>query len=113
MIKKITTILIILILIVAIGNIAYGFGLGEISPVSPTNKDSVLDPAKALIGFIKTVGVIVSVVIIIIIGIKYMLGSAEEKAEYKKSLMPYVIGSAVLFGASAFSQIIYDFVKSL
>ena len=37
-----------------------------------------------------------------------MMGSAEEKAEYKKSLMPYVIGAGLVFSASAIAQIIYD-----
>ena len=27
-----------------------------------------------------------------------MLGSVEEKAEYKKDLVPYFIGAALLFG---------------
>ncbi len=65
---------------------------------------------QRIIGFLQTVGVIISVIILIVIGIKYMLGSAEEKAEYKKTLMPYFIGAILIFAASAFAQAIYDFV---
>ena len=39
-----------------------------------------------------------SVVALMIIGVKYMLGSVEEKAEYKKTMRPYVIGAFMLFG---------------
>ena len=39
-----------------------------------------------------------SVVALMIIGVKYMLGSVEEKAEYKKTMRPYVIGALMLFG---------------
>ena len=44
-----------------------------------------------------------------VIGIKYLMGSAEEKADYKKSLMPYVVGAALVFTASVFAQAIYEF----
>ncbi len=40
------------------------------------------------------------VIILIAIGIKYMLGSVEEKVEYKKHMMPYVLGAFVLFTGS-------------
>ncbi|MEI3401230.1 MAG: hypothetical protein V8R51_02250 [Clostridia bacterium] len=45
----------------------------------------------------QTVGIVLSVVILIILGIKYMMGSAEEKAEYKKTMIPYLIGAVSVF----------------
>ena len=38
-----------------------------------------------------------------------MMGSAEEKAEYKKTMMPYIVGAALIFAASALAQVIYQF----
>ena len=35
---------------------------------------------------------------IAIIGVKYMFGSVEQKAEYKSSLIPWLIGAAMVFG---------------
>ena len=35
--------------------------------------------------------------------------SADEKAYYKKSLIPYVVGAALVFTASIFAQSIYEF----
>ena len=40
---------------------------------------------------------------------QYLMGSAEEKADYKKSLIPYVVGAALVFTASVFAQSIYEF----
>ena len=40
-----------------------------------------------------------------------MLGSVEQKAEYKKTMLPYVIGAALIFGASTISYIIMNAVK--
>lgn len=34
-----------------------------------------------------------------ILGIKYMMGSAEERANYKRSMIPFVIGAILLFAA--------------
>ena len=54
-----------------------------------------------------------SVIVLIILGLKYMMGSVEEKAAYKKTLLPYVIGAALVFAASAIAGIIYSFSINL
>ena len=46
-----------------------------------------------------TCAVIVAVIISAILGIKFMLGSMEEKAQIKEALIPFVIGCIVAFGA--------------
>ena len=56
---------------------------------------------------------VLSVVTLVIIGIKYMMGSAEERATYKKSLMPYFIGGILVFGASSIASIVYNIAKNL
>lgn len=59
-----------------------------------------------IIGIITTVGVVVSVVVLVVLGIKYMIGSAEEKAEYKKTMIPYIIGAILVFAASTIASIV-------
>mgnify|MGYP000776194846 len=39
-----------------------------------------------------------------------MLGSTEEKAEYKKSMLPYVIGAVFVFASSAIAGAIYNII---
>ena len=58
------------------------------------------------------VGVILSVIILIVVGIKYMLGSVEEKADYKKSMIPYLIGAFMVFSVTTLPQIIYKFMEN-
>ena len=43
-----------------------------------------------------------------VIGIKYMMGSLEERASYKKSMLPYVIGAIMLFAAVNLTAFIYN-----
>ena len=55
---------------------------------------------------ISNVGIVLSVVMLAIIGVKYMMGSADERAEYKKTLLPYIIGAFLIFGASTVAKIV-------
>ena len=66
-----------------------------------------------IITIVSTVGSVASVIVLVILGLKYMMGSAEEKAEYKKTLMPYVIGAGLVFAASAIAGIIFGFTQTL
>ncbi len=66
-----------------------------------------------IVGIFQVVGVVLAVVIIIVLGIKYMLGSAEEKSEYKKSMLPYVVGAALIFAGSIFANVIYQFFAGM
>lgn len=61
-----------------------------------------------IISIISTIGSIASVIVLIVLGIKYMMGSAEEKAEYKKTLLPYVIGAILVFAASAIASVVFS-----
>ena len=58
-------------------------------------------------GVIQVVGTIVSVGAMMIIGIRYMVASADEKAEYRERMIPYFIGAVLLFGASNIVNIVY------
>lgn len=68
---------------------------------------------QKIIGMVQAIGSIVSVLVLVILGIKYMMGSAEEKADYKKSMMPYIVGAALIFAASALAQVIYQFFTGI
>lgn len=64
-----------------------------------------------ILSAVTTTGVVLSVIVLSVLGIKYMIGSAEEKAEYKKTLMPYIVGAALIFGASTIATIVYNFMQ--
>ena len=42
-----------------------------------------------------------------------MIGSVEEKAEYKKDLIPYLIGALILFGITSFVKILMAFGEQI
>ena len=79
---------------------------------SKVSTEGIQNFGQSLISIISTIGSIASVIVLIILGIKYMMGSAEEKAEYKKTLLPYVIGAALVFAASTIASVIFGVVTS-
>ena len=64
-----------------------------------------------IIGFLQWAGAIAGVLIITIFGIKYMMGSLEEKAEYKKSMIPFIVGAVVLIAAPQIAKLIFSILS--
>ena len=118
----IINILIILITIITIStviipNYCYAedkLGLGDLNDYEGKNPGSTKLETKAnmILAYIRNIGIILSVIILIVIGIKYMMGSVEEKANYKETLLPYLIGAFLLFTGSLIPQLIYDIIRS-
>lgn len=65
-----------------------------------------------IVAYVTNAAMVVSIVMIAVLGIKYMLGSAEEKAEYKKSLVPLLVGAILVFGAAAIAKIIVGLAQN-
>lgn len=42
-----------------------------------------------------------------------MLGSAEERADYKKTMMPYLIGAVLIFASVTIANMVYKFASSI
>ena len=78
------------------------------------NSDTELIVSKAnkILGVITTIGIVASVITLMILGVKYMMGSVEQKAEYKKSMIPYIIGIIILFSISTIVSIISTYTQN-
>lgn len=118
---KITVLLINLILLTinCISLTSYAAGTGIIDPDKVVNNLNIETPAELttkvnnVLGTIQVIGTVISVVAIIVIGIKYMTGSVESKASYKKVMIPYIVGAFLIFGISNIVPILYNIFKGL
>ena len=63
------------------------------------NKQKLDEKQSFIFNSLLSVGVVLTVVIGGFLGIKFMLASAEDKAEIKQMLIPYVVGCIVIYGA--------------
>lgn len=61
-----------------------------------------------LLSLLRNIGVIIAVIVLSVIGLKYMFGSVEEKANYKQTMVPIVVGAILLMGSSIFVQVIFN-----
>lgn len=57
------------------------------------------------------VGIVIVVVVGLVIGIQFMTGSVEQKAEVKQTLIPYVVGCIIIFGAFAIWRIVVNLLN--
>ncbi len=74
--------------------------------------DDTLAPGLGkVIGFIQIIGMVLAVAYAMIMGIKYMLSSTDEKASIKKRMIPYVIGAVIFFGATTILRFIDIFAS--
>ena len=66
-----------------------------------------------IVTIIQVVGIVIAVIVLLIIGIKYMMGSASEKAEYKKTMIPYIVGAVLIFAGTSLVRVIYSLSTSV
>ena len=72
---------------------------GQNSNIGTINQNSADTVFDSIFNILLAIGITVAVIWGLIIAIKLMLSSVEEKAEYKKILWPYLVGCIVIFGA--------------
>ncbi len=100
-----------------------GEGTAIVNPITDTadtyKPENFGDASEAveigitIIKAIRTIGVVFSVIAIMIYGIRYMFGSLEEKAEYKETFMPWIIGSLLLTTGTVIVQYIYTIASGI
>lgn len=110
---KIVGVIAIIISIVMLASTCFALEPKDINGNANINTGIIQNAGNQIATIIRTVGIVASVIILMILGIKYMMGSAEEKAEYKKTMIPYVVGAIVLFGASALAGAIVQLAQGI
>lgn len=77
-----------------------------------SNNTDFINIGNTVLGVIRLVGTAISVITLMTLGIRYMLGSASEKALYKETMGPYLIGAIMLFVIPHLIGIMYDLVTT-
>lgn len=111
---KIITAVVTFAMIMALSLSVFALSPNQISSNDQVNGITTITTfGQNLRGILTAVGVVVAVLILAVLGIKYMMGSASEKAEYKKTMIPYVVGAILLFGASTVANLVFEFANGL
>ena len=80
--------------------------------VNPDGSDSIRKILSVILDVTRTIGAAVAIVILMVIGAKYIIASAGERADLKKHLVAYVAGAVVMFGAVGLLEIIETFAEN-
>jgi len=78
---------------------------------STDTSDKAKDITGMVLAVVQAVGISAAVIMLIVLGIKYMSAAPNDRAEIKKHMVVYVVGAILLFAASTAVGIIRTFTK--
>ncbi len=96
----------------------YAVSKGDVTGlVKPTEGGTGSTEIKKIIGGvlggIKYATAAIAVIMLSVIGAKYMLSAPSDRADMKKAMVTYVIGAVIMFSASAVIQIVQSISKAV
>jgi len=89
---------------VEVNGIVAGMAIGQ---------EELSNISDLLVNTLIVVGIIVVSIVGLILGIKFMIGSVEQKAQIKESIFPFIIGCVVIFGAFGIWKIVLTILNQL
>ncbi|MFR2449839.1 MAG: TrbC/VirB2 family protein [Clostridia bacterium] len=116
-VKIISTLLLVVMLVTSIAGTVFADSttdvLDKLKGDGKVETSSLTTVGNNVVTIINVVGIVIAVIILLIIGIKYMIGSASEKAEYKKTMIPYIVGAVLIFAGTSLVRVIYSLANSV
>lgn len=116
-IKVISTLLLTIMLVASIAGTVLAVDpntvLNGINGNGNVQTNDLTKVGNNIVTIIQVVGIVIAVIVLLVIGIKYMMGSASEKAEYKKTMIPYIVGAVLIFAGTSLVRVIYSLSTSV
>ena len=69
------------------------------------------DTSSLIYNILLGVSMTIAVIVGIILGIKFMMASSEEKAQLKEALIPYVVSCVIMFGTFTIWKIVITIIQ--
>ena len=114
LVKIISILLITIMLVATMGQVALAAN-GAIDNFATNNKNwtsseisGVTNIASKVLSAVRNIAIIVAVIMISVLGVKYMVGSVEEKANYKKAFIPMIVGAILVASAAAIAKALFN-----
>ncbi len=77
------------------------------------NSNELDNPLKVIIGVTEVIALGIASIMLIVVAIKYMVSSPNDRAEIKKHAIVYVVGAVIIFGATGIVEIIKNFATEV
>lgn len=114
-IKTIATLILITILITVSTFTFYSsafnpddYDPAQVQPMTSGDQKIIVDKTSNILTYIRYIGIVLATIVLSVIGLKYILASADEKASYKENMVPYVVGCLLLMGVTIIPSIVYQ-----
>ena len=100
--KKMLFIVLLILLIVLLSTIVFADQITDsMKGINPsTGNSAIASSGKQILGIIQAVGISISVIMVVVIAIRFMIASADGKAQIKEQMVPFVIGAVLIFFVS-------------
>lgn len=85
---------------------------GESNAESKISTKELQSLSNMIYNILLVTGIIIAIIVGLVMGIKFIMGSIEEKAQIKEMLIPYILGCVVVFGAFAIWQIVVNLLQT-
>lgn len=81
--------------------------------MSKDQEKSLKDTSNSIYNTLLMISFVVVAIVGIILGIKFMMAGVEEKADVKKSLIIFLIGTGVAYGAFGIWKVLVTFLNKV
>lgn len=72
-----------------------------------TGNSAIITSGQKILGIVQAVGISTAVIMMVVISIRFMIASAEGKAQIKEQMVPFVIGAILIFGVSILPYFVF------
>ena len=80
--------------------------MGKSSSSVTMSSSGIKSASDTIYNMLLGVGILIVLAVGSILGIRFMLSSAEDKAKLKEAILPYIVGSIIIFGAFGIWRIV-------
>lgn len=87
--------------------------MSKVTTPDTTGSDGIPAAINKVIGLMQLVGSGIAIIVVTLLGVKYILASPSDKADVKKSITPIIIGCALLFGGVNIAATIANFSEQV
>lgn len=107
--KKVVFILIVLVISLPNFTLCQSGWSVKIEPNSNIgDNNAIKDTGKTILNIIRIIGIAIAVIMVIVLGIKYMQSAPNEKADIKNTAIMFIVGAVIFFAATGILGIIKD-----
>lgn len=76
-------------------------------------QSDINDLSYTIYGILQTIAIAAALIIATVLGIIYITGSVETQAQVKKTMIPFIVGCVVAFGAFGIWRLVINIIQDV